>query len=100
MKIIDELIGQTEDELNRKLSGHDRSVQLNINHGLMGQRRNYHAVLSKQMTLEDFDEDNEIDHSFFVYDIVINPRTFKKTSPTVLANLLFTMYKHKREIEQ
>mgnify|MGYP003150796854 CR=1 FL=1 len=100
MKRIDELIGRTEDELSRKLSRHDRSVQLNMNHGLLGQRTKYRVTLSKQMTLEDFDEDSKIDHSFFVYDVVINPRTFKKSSPVALANLLFTLYKRKREIEQ
>jgi len=62
------------------LNAVDEQIQVNLFKGLLGSRVPYETNLTTQMTLDDYnDEDNGIP-SYLVFDVFVNPRFLNEWS--------------------
>lgn len=84
MKVLNDMMEMTEELLKDYLSNIESNISLEMRSGMLGQRALYRTNLSRQMTLDDYMGDGE-DHSFLVFNVVVNPRAFKEMSPHQLA---------------
>lgn len=72
-----ETLRQVEKVLMALLHGHDDTVQLNINDGLLGFDTPYRITLTKQMTLDYYTQIDGVEGGiphFLVLDVLVNTR--------------------------
>jgi len=80
-----ELMRMTEEMIVDYVGTIDSTLEVNVTRGNMGANIPFRTTLTKQMTIDDFiDEDGGMP-TFPVFDIAINPRAFKKMSCHELA---------------
>ena len=107
-----ETLRQIEKILMALLHGHDDTVQLNINDGLLGFDTPYRVTLTKQMTLDYYTQIDGVEGGiphFLVLDVLVNTRYLHPYSkgrgsnrwgnptPEDLALRIYHSYKHKNK---
>lgn len=84
-------VEQVERLLSDLVYGDNKTIQVNVRHGLLAEKR-FNVLLSKQMTLDAYVDNNEANAvtSFPVLDVTINRRAFleKWLNPNSLAIMI------------
>ena len=80
-----ELMMITEELILDYVGSVDPTLRVNVTRGNMGANIPFRATITKQMTVDDFIDEEGGMPSFPVFDVAINPRAFKKMSCHQLA---------------
>lgn len=82
---VKELMAMTEELVIDYVGNLDPALKVNVTRGNMGADIPFKATMTKQMTMDDFIDEEGGMPSFPVFDVAINPRAFKKISCHELA---------------
>ena len=84
-------IDETQELLEEMLDG---EAQVTVLLSVMGKRNDYKSKLSKQMTLDSYNDDSA-DDWFYCYEVFVNPKMYEKHSPYEIAQRLSFDFKEK-----
>ena len=82
---LKELMAMTEELVIDYVGNLDPTMKVEVTRGSMGANLPFRATLTKQLTMDDFIDEEGGMPSFPVFDVAINPRAFKKMSCYELA---------------
>tara|TARA_R100000005_G_C4983983_1_gene192833 strand:+ start:803 stop:1066 length:264 start_codon:yes stop_codon:yes gene_type:complete len=78
------MIDETQEMLEEELDG---KAQVTVVLSVMGNKGKYQSKLSKQMTLDSYNDDSA-DDWFYCYDVFINPKMYENHTPKDVVNIL------------
>lgn len=81
---IRKMIDETQEMLEEELDG---KAQVTVMLSVMGNKGKYQSKLSKQMTLDSYNDDSA-DDWFYCYDVFINPKMYENHTPEDVVNIL------------
>ena len=85
MDSMKELMKMTEELVLDYVGSVDPTLKVNVTRDNMGMNMPFRTTMTRQMTIDDFTDDEGGMASFPVFDVAINPRAFKKMSCHQLA---------------